>query len=50
MKINRYQLISILIKELGMDEKERRFLSNLNDKTLLQHLPFIELRKGFYVI
>ena len=46
--INRYQLISILLKEYGFDESMRQFLSNQTDEILLFNTPFKQIRKGYY--
>jgi len=46
--INRHQLISILINELGLTENEREFLAKMKDDILLQHLPFRKIRQGYY--
>ena len=46
--INRYQLISILLKEYGLNETMRSYISSLSDEILLSNLGFKQIRKGFY--
>ena len=47
--INRYQLISILLKEYRLDESMRQFLSIQPDNILLSNTGFKQIRKGFYI-
>jgi len=44
----RHQLISILLKEYGLDESMRSFLASQDDTTLLSNTGFTCIRKGYY--
>jgi len=46
--ITRYQLISILLKELSLDESMRQFLASQPDEVLLSNSGFVCIRKGYY--
>lgn len=46
--INRYQLISILLKEYKLDESMRQLLAIQPDNILLSNTGFKQIRKGFY--
>ena len=48
--INRYQLISILLKEYGMDETMRGYISSLPDEILLSNSGYKLFRKGYYTL
>jgi hypothetical protein len=46
--INRYELISILLKEYGFDESLRSFIASRPDSVLLSNSGFRQIRFGFY--
>lgn len=48
--INRYQLISILLKEYGLDESIRGYIASVPDEILLSNSGFKQIRKGFYTL
>lgn len=48
--INRYNLISLLLKECNLDESMRSYLSQQSDNTLLSNSGFVCIRVGFYTI
>jgi len=53
MIINRYQLISILIRENGLTENEREFVAKMPDSKILTisgRPQFKILRKGYYIL
>lgn len=46
--INRYQLISILLKEYGLDESMRHYIASQSDETILSNTGFKQIRRGYY--
>lgn len=46
--ITRYQLISILLKELALDESMRQFLASQPDEILLSNSGITCIRRGYY--
>lgn len=46
--INRYQLISILLKEYGLNKTMRSYVASLPDEIILSNSGFKQIRKGFY--
>ena len=48
--INRYQLITNLLKEMKLSEDKRAFLASQPDEVLLSNTGWECLRKGYYVL
>lgn len=46
--ITRYQLITVLLNEMGLDNSYRTFIARVPDSILLSNTGYKCIRKGYY--